>query len=47
MFVTIEYFQIRKMVLMKKFEIVVNIFDIRDPIDSDVKFDLVNCIEVC
>ena len=42
----IEYFQYQKDGADEKVRDCINIFDIRDPIDSDVKFDLVNCTEV-
>jgi SAM-dependent methyltransferase len=42
----IEYFQYQKDNADERIQECINIFDIRDPIEDDVKFDLVNCTEV-
>jgi hypothetical protein len=42
----IEYFQYQKDHANETVRDCINIFDIRDPIDDDISFDLVNCTEV-
>lgn len=42
----IEYFEYQKDYADESIKDCINIFDIRDPITEDLKFDLVNCAEV-
>lgn len=42
----VEYFQYQKDNADESIRECINVFDIRDPIEEDIKFDLVNCTEV-
>jgi SAM-dependent methyltransferase len=42
----VEYFQYQKESASSSVQECINIFDIRDPLDTDIKFDIVNCAEV-